>query len=167
MAGGLFPLESFGEEPGFARLLDGLRALGRVIVFDRRGVGLSDPIQAWDRTVLHQWTDDVAAVVEALGTRDVVLMAWEGFGVGSRYAAMHPERVSALVLYEPFLVAYDNWEPWVAAARNAAARTCAESETFSPMSHRAESMIASFATGIARRAEWAPARRRRRASGNR
>ena len=42
--GGLIPLELFEEEAGFARLLDGLRSLGRVIVFDRRGVGLSDPI---------------------------------------------------------------------------------------------------------------------------
>ena len=47
--GGLIPLELFEEEPGFARLLDGLRALGRLIVFDRRGVGLSDPIQDWER----------------------------------------------------------------------------------------------------------------------
>jgi pimeloyl-ACP methyl ester carboxylesterase len=42
--GGLIPLELFEEEPGFARLLDGLRSLGRLIVFERRGVGLSDPI---------------------------------------------------------------------------------------------------------------------------
>jgi class 3 adenylate cyclase len=112
--GGLIPLESFEEEPGFARLLDGLRALGRVIVFDRRGVGLSDPIQDWERTVVDQWTDDLAAVVDASGTRDIVLVAWDGFGVGSRYAAMHPERVSALVLYEPFLVADDEWESWSA-----------------------------------------------------
>ncbi|MGH9025384.1 MAG: adenylate/guanylate cyclase domain-containing protein [Acidimicrobiia bacterium] len=114
VAGGLFPLELFEEEPGFARLLDGLRALGRVTVFDRRGVGLSDPIQAWERTVVDQWTDDLAAVVDASETRDIVLVTWDGFGVGSRYAAMHPERVSALVLYEPFLVADDDWEPWSA-----------------------------------------------------
>ena len=43
-----------------------------------------------------------------------MLVAWDGFGVGSRYAAMHPERVSALVLYEPFLVADDDWESWSA-----------------------------------------------------
>jgi class 3 adenylate cyclase len=112
VAGGLIPLELFQEEPGFARLLDGLRALGRVIVFDRRGVGLSDPIQDWERTVVEQWTDDLAAVVDASGARDIVLVAWDGFGVGSRYAAMHPERVSALVLYEPTIVADDDWASW-------------------------------------------------------
>jgi pimeloyl-ACP methyl ester carboxylesterase len=111
---GLVPLELFEEEPGFARLLDGLPALGRVIVFDRRGMGLSDPIQDWDRLVADQWADDLSAVVEAAGAADVVLVAWDGFGVGSRYAARHPERVSALVLYEPIIVADDEWESWSA-----------------------------------------------------
>ncbi len=112
VTGGLFPLETFAYEPGFARLLDGLRALGRVIVSDRRGVGLSDPIHDWHRTIVEQWTDDLSAVVDASEARDIVLVAFDGFGVGSRYAAMHPERVSALVLYEPFLVAEDEWESW-------------------------------------------------------
>ena len=112
--GGLIPLELFEEEPGFARLLDGLRAFGRVIVFDRRGVGESDPILDWERMVVDQWTDDLAAVVDASESRDIVLVAWDGFGVGSRYAAMHPERVSALVLYEPYVVADDDWESWSA-----------------------------------------------------
>jgi class 3 adenylate cyclase len=112
VAGGLIPLEVFEEEPGFARLLDGLRAIGRVVVFDRRGVGLSDPIEDWDRTVVDQWADDVAAVVEASESREIVLVAWDGFGVGSRYAALNPDRVSALVLYEPIVVADGDWEAW-------------------------------------------------------
>jgi class 3 adenylate cyclase len=111
---GLIPLELFEEEPGFVRLLDGLRALGRVIVFDRRGLGQSDPILDWDRPVVEQWTEDLAAVVDASGAREIVLVGWDGFGVGSRYAAMHPERVSALVLYEPVVVGDEEWEPWYA-----------------------------------------------------
>jgi len=114
VTGGLFPLETFEYEAGFARLLDGLRSLGRLIVFDRRGVGLSDPIVDWQRTVVEQWTDDLSAVVDASGTREIVLVSFDGFGVGSRYAAMHPQRVSALVLYEPFLVAEGEWESWSA-----------------------------------------------------
>jgi class 3 adenylate cyclase len=112
VSGGFFPLELFEEESGFVRLLDGLKSLGRVVVFDRRGLGQSDPIQDWERPVVDQWTDDLAAVVDASGSHDIVLVAWDGFGVASRYAAMHPERVSALVLYEPFLVADDDWESW-------------------------------------------------------
>jgi class 3 adenylate cyclase len=114
VSGGLVPLELFEDEPGFARLLAGLRALGRLIVFDRRGVGLSDPIEDWTRSVSEQWTSDLAAVVDASGARDIVLVAWDGFGVGSRYAALHPERVSALVLYEPLIVADDEWDAWSA-----------------------------------------------------
>jgi pimeloyl-ACP methyl ester carboxylesterase/class 3 adenylate cyclase len=114
VSGGLIPFELFEEEPGFARLLDGLRVLGRVVVFDRRGVGLSDPIENWDRAVADQWTDDLATVVDASGARNIVLLAWDGFGVGSRYAVLHPERVSALVLYEPLIVADDEWAEWSA-----------------------------------------------------
>jgi class 3 adenylate cyclase/alpha-beta hydrolase superfamily lysophospholipase len=112
VSGGLFPLESFEEEPGFARLLDGLRALGPVIIFDRRGIGLSDPISDWERPIVDQWTGDLAAVVDASDARDIVLVGWDGFGIASRYAATHPERVSALVLYEPFLMADDEWQAW-------------------------------------------------------
>jgi len=112
VSGALIPLETFEEDPGFARLLEGLRSLGRVIVFDRRGLGLSDPISDWDRCVLDQWTEDLVAVIDASDARDVVVVAWDGFGVGSRYAVMHPERVSALVLYEPTVVRDDDWASW-------------------------------------------------------
>ena len=114
VSGGLVPLESFEEEPGFVRLLDGLRAFGRVMVFDRRGVGLSDPVPDWEREIVDQWVDDLAAVVDASDAHDIVLVAWDTIGVGSRYAAFHPERVSALVLYEPTIVADDEWEAFSA-----------------------------------------------------
>lgn len=116
VSGGLIPMELFEEEPGFTRMLDGLCSLGRVVVFDRRGLGLSDPIPGWERTVVDQWVDDLAAVVDASGARDIVLVAWDGFGVSSRYSATHPERLSALVLYEPMIVADDAWASWSARA---------------------------------------------------
>ena len=112
VAGGLFPMEMFEEEPGFSRMLDGLCSLGRVIVFDRRGLGVSDPITSWARPIADQWADDVTAVVDASGATEIVLFAWDGFGIGTRYAAMHPERVSAVVLYEPMIVADDEWASW-------------------------------------------------------
>jgi class 3 adenylate cyclase len=112
VSGGLIPMELFEEEPGFTRLLDGLRSLGRVVVFDRRGLGLSDPITDWERPVSDQWAGDLAAVFDASSVDDAVLVAWDGFGVGSRYAALHPERVSALVLYEPVVLADDEWSSW-------------------------------------------------------
>jgi class 3 adenylate cyclase len=117
VSGGLIPIELFEEEPGFARLLDGLRALGRLVVFDRRGLGLSDPITAWDRSVVDQWVDDLSAVVDASAVDEAVVVTWDGFGIGSRFAAQRPERVSALVLYEPLIVEDDAWESWAARRR--------------------------------------------------
>jgi class 3 adenylate cyclase len=111
---GLIPLEMMEEEPGFARLLDGLRGLGRLIVFDRRGIGLSDPVVHWDRPIIDQWADDLAAVVETANARDIVLIGFDGLGVSSRFAARHPDEVAALVLYEPILVADDDWQAWSA-----------------------------------------------------
>ena len=110
LAGGLIPLEIYEEEPGFARLLDGMRGLGRVIVLDRRGVGLSDPVVDWERPVLDQWADDLAAVVEAVDAHDAVIVALEGYGIGSRFVARHPERVERFVLLDPIVTPDDCWD---------------------------------------------------------
>lgn len=112
VSGGLIPMELFEEEPGLARLLAGLQALGRVVVFDRRGLGLSDPIVDWERPVLDQWADDVAAVVIASGVRDPVVFAWDMYGVGTRFAAWHSDQVRRFVLYEPVISTEDEWEDW-------------------------------------------------------
>lgn len=112
VTGGVFPIEILEDDPGFARLLEGLRGLGRVIVLDRRGIGLSDPILDWERPVLDQWADDVAAVVAAAGAEDVVLVSVEGFGVGSRFVAEHPDVVGQFVLYGPNVTRDEQWEEY-------------------------------------------------------
>lgn len=114
VSGGLVPMELFDELPGFARLLEGLAALGRLVVFDRRGIGLSDPISDWTRPVPDQWADDLAAVVAASTSRPPVVIAWDGYGVGSRYAAAHPESLSGLVLYQPLVAPPGEWEAYIA-----------------------------------------------------
>ena len=117
VSGGLIPMEVFEDDPGFARLLEGLRSLGRVVVFDRRGVGVSDPIVDWERPVLDQWADDVSAVVDASGVRDAVIFAWDGYGISTRFAAKHPDRLRLLVLHHPLMVPNDRWDDWVANRR--------------------------------------------------
>jgi class 3 adenylate cyclase/alpha-beta hydrolase superfamily lysophospholipase len=117
VSGGLIPMELFTEQPGFVRLLEGLCSLGRVVVFDRRGIGLSDPIVDWSSPVLDQWADDLAAVVEASGVRDPVVFAWDGYGVATRFAARQPDRLSRLILHQPVTVADDQWESWAAERR--------------------------------------------------
>ncbi len=115
-SGGLIPMEVFEEEQGLARLLEGLRGMGRLVVFDRRGLGLSDPIVDWERPVLDQWADDLAAVVAGSGAERPAVVAWDGYGVASRFAARHPDRLSRLVLYHPCVTPDDEWEVWVANA---------------------------------------------------
>jgi len=112
VSGGLFPMELFESDPGVVRLLDGLRAIGRVVIFDRRGIGLSDPITDWERPVLDQWADDVLAVSDAAGAQDAVVYAWDSYGVGSRFAARNPDRLRLLVLQQPAMVSDDEWESW-------------------------------------------------------
>jgi class 3 adenylate cyclase/pimeloyl-ACP methyl ester carboxylesterase len=114
VSGALVPIELFEEEPGFVRLLEGLRSLGRVVVFDRRGLGLSDPIVDWERPILDQWADDVFAVVEACGAQEAVVFAWDGYGVATRFAARHPGRLHLLVLHHPSSIPDDRWDDWVA-----------------------------------------------------
>ena len=83
VSGGLIPMEAFQDDPGFARLLEGLRSLGRVIVFDRRGLGQSDPIVDWERPILDQWADDLSAVVDGSGSPHPVVFAWDGYGIAN------------------------------------------------------------------------------------
>ena len=113
-SGGLIPMEVFEDDPGFVRLLEGLSNLGRVVLFDRRGLGLSDPLVALERPILDQWADDLSAVVEASGAKDAVVFAWDGYGVATRFAARHPGRLRLLVLHHPMMVPDDRWDTWLA-----------------------------------------------------
>jgi class 3 adenylate cyclase/pimeloyl-ACP methyl ester carboxylesterase len=101
VTGGLFSMTVFDGDSGLVRMLDGLRGVGRVVVFDRRGIGLSDPITDWQRSIIDQWADDLDAVVNAAGLSAPVIFAWDGFGVSTTYAARAPECVHMLVLIHP------------------------------------------------------------------
>ena len=111
--GGLIPFEVFDEDPGIVRMLEGLRSIGRVIVFDRRSVGLSDPITDWEKPILEQWAEDLTAVVEQSGAHDVVVFAWDSFGIGSRFAARHPELLERLILFQVLGGSDKSWAEWV------------------------------------------------------
>lgn len=123
VTGGLIPMEVFDEDPGIVRMLDGLRSIGRVVIFDRRGLGLSDPITTWDRPVLDQWSDDLAAVIEASGSAPAVVYAWDSFGVATRLAARRPDALARLVLFQPMGGDGDEWRSWVHERISAVRRT--------------------------------------------
>jgi class 3 adenylate cyclase len=89
-------------EPTLTRLLRWLAQFGRVIVFDKRGTGLSDPVR--HAPSLEERMDDFRAVMEAAGSERAALIGYsEGGAMAALYAAAHPDRVSALVLYETWV----------------------------------------------------------------
>ena len=106
LSGGVFPIELLPEDHVAARLLDGLASLGRLVIFDRRGIGLSDPIVDWDRPLLDQWCDDLGAVIHAAGLDRPVVVSWEWSGIAAHFAGTRPDALSALVLFEPYLPAH-------------------------------------------------------------
>jgi class 3 adenylate cyclase len=97
---GIFlPMESMWGDPVHARLLDGLAALGGLVVYDRRGVGASDPVADWEEPILRQWARDAAAVVDDCGG-PVHVFAWEWGGQQALLLAQHrPELVASVTLF--------------------------------------------------------------------
>lgn len=101
VSGALFPFEMLAEDRVAARFVDGLRSLGRVVVFDRRGVGLSDPLTDWSRSTQEQWAEDLIAVIETARLVRPVVVSWEIYGTARRAAAMRPDLFGHLVLINP------------------------------------------------------------------
>jgi class 3 adenylate cyclase len=91
-------LDLMWESPAEARFLNRLGGFARVLAFDRRGVGLSDPVDS--ATTLEERMDDVRAVMDAAGSERAALFGMsEGAMMCMLHAAAHPERTSALVLW--------------------------------------------------------------------
>ncbi len=92
-------LEYFWSEPSFARFLQRLASFARLILFDKRGTGLSDRVPNEQLPTLEQRMDDVRAVMEAVGSERAVLCGVsEGGPMCTLFAATHPERTAALVM---------------------------------------------------------------------
>jgi len=100
--GGTIPMDFLDRDRVGARLLDGLAAMGRLVSFDRRGIGLSDPITDWSCPLVEQWAEDLATIAKHVCTRKPVVVSLGDFwGPARLFAATHPDQLSALVLYEP------------------------------------------------------------------
>ncbi|HZS09866.1 MAG TPA: alpha/beta fold hydrolase [Blastocatellia bacterium] len=92
-------LDYFWEEPSFAYFLNRLASFARLIIFDKRGTGLSDRVPVNQLPTLEQRMDDVRAVMEAVGSERAVLCGVsEGGPMCSLFAATYPEKTSALVM---------------------------------------------------------------------
>ncbi|HJS27705.1 MAG TPA: adenylate/guanylate cyclase domain-containing protein [Actinomycetota bacterium] len=87
------------EEPGLAALLERLASFSRLILFDKRGTGLSDPVPLDALPGLEQRMDDVRAVMDAVGSEQAALLGHsEGGNMSVLFSATYPQRTRALVL---------------------------------------------------------------------
>jgi pimeloyl-ACP methyl ester carboxylesterase len=92
-------LEYFWREPNFARFLMRLASFSRLILFDKRGTGLSDRVPINQLPTLEQRMDDVRAVMDAVGSERAALCGVsEGGPMCSLFAATYPEKTLALVM---------------------------------------------------------------------
>jgi len=119
-------LDLWWELPPLAAFFERLASFSRLIMFDKRGTGLSD--RSGEAQTLEQRMDDVRAVMDACGVaRAAIFGISEGGPMSMQFAATYPGRVSALVLYGAFAKFvngpdyllgnspenYDKWLDWV------------------------------------------------------
>jgi len=101
-------VEQAWEDPAYTRFLQRLASFSRLIVFDKRGTGLSDRVA--EIPTLEQRMDDVRAVMDAAGSERAALFGIsEGGPMSVLFAATYPERTLALVLYGT--IARGSWAP--------------------------------------------------------
>jgi pimeloyl-ACP methyl ester carboxylesterase len=103
-------VELMWEEPAHAHVLGRLASFSRLILFDKRGTGLSDPVPLDRLPTLEERMDDVRAVMDAVGSERAAVFGFSEGGVMSiLFAATHPERTLALAVYGTF--AKRIWSP--------------------------------------------------------
>ncbi len=101
-------LEHDLREPHIARYFDRLATFARVIVFDKRGTGLSD--RELDHPTLEERMDDIRAVMDVVGSAEAAIYGIsEGGSLAALFAATYPERCRALVLYG----AVEKFSTWI------------------------------------------------------
>jgi class 3 adenylate cyclase len=100
--------EGAWDVPGLGRFLRRVASFSRLVVFDRRGTGMSDGTPG--AASLEDQIDDVRAILDAINSEQVALMAvGEGCALSTLFAASHPDLVRSLVLMTP--MARTSWAP--------------------------------------------------------
>jgi class 3 adenylate cyclase/pimeloyl-ACP methyl ester carboxylesterase len=107
-------VEAAWEEPGVAQFYDRLGSFCRVLVFDQRGTGLSDPVALNALPTLEEWMDDLRAVLDAAQWPDAAVIGHgDGGLVSLLFAASYPERTRALVLVDAYArLRQSDDQPW-------------------------------------------------------
>jgi class 3 adenylate cyclase len=107
-------LEAFWQEPSVASFFYRLASFSRLILFDKRGTGLSDRVPIDRLPTIEQRMDDVRAVMDAAGSERAALFGVsEGGPMCAVFAASFPQRTSALVMYGSYAKrVWDEEYPW-------------------------------------------------------
>ena len=91
------------DEASLVSYMQRLGSFSRVIWYDKRGTGVSDPVPLASLPTIEDWADDTRTVMDTLGIGQAALLGdTEGGPMAAMLAASHPERVSALVLVNSF-----------------------------------------------------------------
>jgi serine/threonine protein kinase/alpha-beta hydrolase superfamily lysophospholipase len=107
-------LDHFWEEPSYARFLNRLARSTRLILFDKRGTGLSDRVPDAQLPTLEQRMDDVRAVMDAVRSeRAIAFGVSEGGPMAALFSATYPHRTLGLVMYGSYAKRiWDEEYPW-------------------------------------------------------
>ncbi len=101
--GWLSHIELAWEEPTLAAFLRRLASFSRLILFDKRGTGLSDRVPIDQLPTLEERVDDVRAVMDAVGSEHAAVFGFsEGGNMSAFFAATYPERTAALITFGTF-----------------------------------------------------------------
>jgi class 3 adenylate cyclase len=96
-------MEAQWDVAPLATLRERLASFGRLIMFDKRGTGLSDPIPTSALPTLEEWMSDIPAVLDAVGSERAAVVANIGGGIlAIPFVAAHPELVTSLILVDCF-----------------------------------------------------------------
>jgi class 3 adenylate cyclase len=102
-------IENYWDDPNFARWLRRLGSFSRVILFDKQGTGLSDRVSKLPG--MDERMDDARAVMDAEGVEQAAIFGIsEGGSLATLFAASHPDRSQALILYGAF-AQFTSWFP--------------------------------------------------------
>jgi pimeloyl-ACP methyl ester carboxylesterase len=140
------------EEPSYADALCRLANIGRLICFDRRGFGASDPVPLAALPTPEEWMDDLRVVLDEVGSTSVSVVCHGKVGyMGMLFAATYPERTNALILLDSSARTYldEDYPSGIAEDVMGAALGSFLQEWGTPSSHRVAQRTRVFGNGLA------------------
>jgi pimeloyl-ACP methyl ester carboxylesterase len=125
-------VEVMWEDPRMARFLERLGSFSRLIVFDKRGTGMSDRVSSESLPTLEERMDDVRAVMDAVDSQSATLLGHsEGGNLCILFAATYPERTDGLILVSSYAKRIQSEEyPWAPSGERRAQEVAETERTF-------------------------------------